>query len=604
MPRKRSRRKSHYLCLFGGGKEGRKPNTIGVYFPIPLYAYVSNTWTVVGVSGNSLTIGPYAMLIPSSPGTYTYKDEEWRKLFVASSKTYLTPEPGNKRGDKHTPYPLQTYYLEGTLYPRLDDYLPPGAELSRPQVWTDNHGSWHPYVTHLGRLSGRKTQSVFTGEPTTALSANSTVLNWYHLADTAPVESPSVGPYKLIYYRNNQVYEDFSHNLYGPNEISFSPNSDHPFLQYNLLYRGGGTTFGDDLITEQRVSCEFSDMTVVVGDRGNVKITATIIYHATGRGVYAKEVLDFDDVTYERKVVFDLMGTPSKPQYIGWVDLLEDYPLEYSQLMFAIGRCTRQAVRVMGRNNELRFEARRQALNNIEELDSNWIENATGFQSPVAMFRPFVEMADEIARGRIRSALKMVSAAYLMWKYVIAPGVSDYQDVKDNAPNLWERYVEAHKVVEVRTGNVPVPDAQGKAEWRATYNMTLNPDFGSRTWRALCAFGLEPTASNFWDLVPYSFVIDWFLPIGDELRELERILQGTFMYSRIRHQDHFLYDEDVLYESPYFSLSALKYHYYKRTCFEGIGVTPDFSLEAGRDKGLSLSQYAQGTALIIQRLIK
>jgi hypothetical protein len=37
----------------------------------------------------------------------------------------------------------------------------------------------------------------------------------------------------------------------------------------------------------------------------------------------------------------------------------------------------------------------------------------------------------------------------------------------------------------------------------------------SKIWRALDQYGLTPDFYTIWDMVPYSFMVDWFLPIGD-----------------------------------------------------------------------------------------
>lgn len=48
------------------------------------------------------------------------------------------------------------------------------------------------------------------------------------------------------------------------------------------------------------------------------------------------------------------------------------------------------------------------------------------------------------------------------------------------------------------------------------------------------SLGLENPASVIWEIIPYSFVIDWFIPIGTYLENLNQIplLQGQFMTSR------------------------------------------------------------------------
>jgi hypothetical protein len=36
-----------------------------------------------------------------------------------------------------------------------------------------------------------------------------------------------------------------------------------------------------------------------------------------------------------------------------------------------------------------------------------------------------------------------------------------------------------------------------------------------KVWKALCTYGLTPSFYVIWDMIPYSFIVDWFLPIGN-----------------------------------------------------------------------------------------
>jgi hypothetical protein len=47
-------------------------------------------------------------------------------------------------------------------------------------------------------------------------------------------------------------------------------------------------------------------------------------------------------------------------------------------------------------------------------------------------------------------------------------------------------------------------------------------------WTALYRYGLSPSFYMIWDLVPYSFIVDWFIPVGDILSGYDK----TRMYDR------------------------------------------------------------------------
>jgi hypothetical protein len=42
-----------------------------------------------------------------------------------------------------------------------------------------------------------------------------------------------------------------------------------------------------------------------------------------------------------------------------------------------------------------------------------------------------------------------------------------------------------------------------------------------KLWRALCTYGLAPDFYVVWDMIPYSFIVDWFIPVGDMLGVLD-----------------------------------------------------------------------------------
>jgi hypothetical protein len=43
----------------------------------------------------------------------------------------------------------------------------------------------------------------------------------------------------------------------------------------------------------------------------------------------------------------------------------------------------------------------------------------------------------------------------------------------------------------------------------------------SKIWNALQTYGLSPDFYVIWDMIPYSFIVDWFIPVGDMLSVLD-----------------------------------------------------------------------------------
>jgi hypothetical protein len=50
-----------------------------------------------------------------------------------------------------------------------------------------------------------------------------------------------------------------------------------------------------------------------------------------------------------------------------------------------------------------------------------------------------------------------------------------------------------------------------------------------KIWRALYTYGLQPNFYTLWDLIPYSFIVDWLIPVGDiaHVADLQRQYSGT-----------------------------------------------------------------------------
>lgn len=69
-----------------------------------------------------------------------------------------------------------------------------------------------------------------------------------------------------------------------------------------------------------------------------------------------------------------------------------------------------------------------------------------------------------------------------------------------------------------------------------------------KAWRALTTYGLAPDFYVIWDMIPYSFIVDWFVPVGDMLSVLDAgklyggeyysIRDVSFSMSYTRHLDY------------------------------------------------------------------
>lgn len=111
------------------------------------------------------------------------------------------------------------------------------------------------------------------------------------------------------------------------------------------------------------------------------------------------------------------------------------------------------------------------------------------------------------------------------------------------------------------------------------------------------------SAANFWDLVPYSFVIDWFLPIGDVLAACDSMLQGRYIYTDVYYSTSYIEDREHGVTDGRKARSHLHYHFCVRFVGQGLEHIDPWSLASSCDQNFTVSQQAQGSALIIQRAL-
>jgi len=132
--------------------------------------------------------------------------------------------------------------------------------------------------------------------------------------------------------------------------------------------------------------------------------------------------------------------------------------------------------------------------------------------------------------------------------------------------------------------------------WRIIYEM--NEQMSSAR-----SLGLMNPASVVWELIPYSFVVDWFIPIGSYLENLNTIpqLNGRFLTIKVRNY------QGAALKGPNPNVSWIKYpttntstFYMKREVSGSLSV-PKPAFESLPD-AMSPSRIWNALALVTQRL--
>lgn len=157
----------------------------------------------------------------------------------------------------------------------------------------------------------------------------------------------------------------------------------------------------------------------------------------------------------------------------------------------------------------------RKAVENFNALDMNNVENSQSLT-----LKDILPI--EAIRLLRKNPIKAAADLYLWYKYSFAPNVSDLK-------KTWSRLYEVLSVIDRQQKSYGTTIATGtymSLPCNTRYNACVIGNLNGRTElqkvaQKLSGLGLEINAQNVWDLIPFSFVLDWFLPISDVFGEMD-----------------------------------------------------------------------------------
>lgn len=146
----------------------------------------------------------------------------------------------------------------------------------------------------------------------------------------------------------------------------------------------------------------------------------------------------------------------------------------------------------------------------------NKVNNVANVLAVWKLFTDFAE-APKIAVDVVHSGkelIKSLSNFWLQYRYVLSTTEMDIREMADLAQRV------GRGPCNIRCNGYYSEEIRGvKYEFRASFKMT--PDDVDGLQSEVEKYGLALTAYNSWDLVPFSFIADWFLRIGDKLEFYE-----------------------------------------------------------------------------------
>lgn len=172
------------------------------------------------------------------------------------------------------------------------------------------------------------------------------------------------------------------------------------------------------------------------------------------------------------------------------------------------------------------YTTAQKALEQLKVLDMNNIENSIQFKGGAAGFLPPFREAAKVAtdpENPVKWA-KVISKLYLWWKYSVKPNVNDFEELITNYKLImedqlkrdycqWRTFRATTKHETEKDGHLVTYTIHSKVMVRAALGSAV-----STAYLKLDSLGLAPNLRNLWDLVPFSFVVDWFLTVGDLLQ--------------------------------------------------------------------------------------
>jgi hypothetical protein len=168
--------------------------------------------------------------------------------------------------------------------------------------------------------------------------------------------------------------------------------------------------------------------------------------------------------------------------------------------------------------------------------DSNLIESIPDLPKllhtvkDVAKLGKLLKDIAQLKPRAIPETIDFLSNLYLAWKYGLSPTISDIE----HAHKMAERYVEQLKAKSLELPkslygrfSYRIPecpkDMPGKVIVTVRSKMVLrnSPAGVLATIIALDEVGLMPSLTRIWDLVPFSFVVDWFTNLDDRYQDID-----------------------------------------------------------------------------------
>lgn len=153
------------------------------------------------------------------------------------------------------------------------------------------------------------------------------------------------------------------------------------------------------------------------------------------------------------------------------------------------------------------------ASNNFKVVKFNAIEFLADLDNPTAMIPKLQNLKN----------IKGIAGGYLGIHYGVLPTVDDLKSLYKSATKI-KHFVDRNGFQTASAGyaaSSKVDDISFSFEQHLKLAIDNEDSRMQSLVTGLENIGLMPNPSSLWDLVPYSFVIDWFVNVGDTLKDID-----------------------------------------------------------------------------------